>query len=89
MAQAVDRLKVAISQDFFSAFARIPRAQQKKVNRFVSDFRDNPRSSGINYELDRLLRGGVQRELTRRHKGNALRQVKLRVGAVDPDGPSA
>jgi len=46
-------------------------------------------SSGINYELDRLLRGGVQRELTRRHKGNALRQVKLRVGAVDPDGPSA
>jgi len=46
-------------------------------------------SAGHNYELDRLLRSGVQRELTWRHKGQALRQVKVRVGAIDPDGPSA
>lgn len=43
-------LQVAISQDFFTAFANIPRAQQKKVNEFVSKFRANPQASGINYE---------------------------------------
>lgn len=42
--------RVAISQDFFSAFAAIPRQQQKKVNEFVSKFRDNPQAPGINYE---------------------------------------
>lgn len=39
-------------------------------------------SAGRHYELDRLLREGLQRELTRRHKGAALRQVKVRVGVV-------
>ncbi len=39
-------------------------------------------SAGRHYELDRLLRGGLQRELTQRHKGAALRQVKVRVGVV-------
>ena len=43
-------LQVAISQDFFTAFAQIPRAKQKKVNEFVSKFRNNPQASGINYE---------------------------------------
>ena len=43
-------LQIAISQDFFTAFANIPRAQQKKVNEFVSKFRANPQASGINYE---------------------------------------
>lgn len=44
------QLQVAISQDFFTAFARIPRAKQKKVTEFVSKFRNNPRANGINYE---------------------------------------
>lgn len=43
-------VQVAISQDFFQAFAAIPKAQQKKVNEFVSKFRHNPQGSGINYE---------------------------------------
>lgn len=43
-------LQVAISQDFFTAFAQIPRAKQKKVNEFVSKFRNNPHATGINYE---------------------------------------
>lgn len=43
-------LQVAISQDFFTAFAQVPRAQQKKINEFVSKFRNNPQASGINYE---------------------------------------
>lgn len=46
----MDTLQVAISQDFFTAFAAIPRVQQKKVNHFVRKFRHNPMASGINYE---------------------------------------
>jgi len=42
--------RVAISEDFLTAFAVIPRAQQKKVTEFVTKFRHDPRSSGINYE---------------------------------------
>ena len=41
---------VAISDDFFSAFAAIPRGKQKKVQEFVTKFRRDPFSSGINYE---------------------------------------
>lgn len=44
------RPTVAISSDFLGAFARIPRAQQKKVQEFISKFRHDPTSSGINYE---------------------------------------
>lgn len=43
-------VQVAISQDFLTAFANIPRSGQRKVNEFVRKFRHNPRSSGINYE---------------------------------------
>ena len=41
---------VAISSDFFSAFAALPRPQQTKVSRFVEKFRENPAGPGINYE---------------------------------------
>ena len=41
---------VAISSDFFSAFAALPRTQQAKVSRFVEKFRENPSGPGINYE---------------------------------------
>ena len=42
--------KVAISADFFSAFSRLPKAQQSKVSRFISKFQQNPLSTGTNYE---------------------------------------
>ncbi len=42
--------KVAISQDFMLAFANIPRSKQKKVMDFVTKFRRDPKSPGINYE---------------------------------------
>jgi superfamily I DNA/RNA helicase/mRNA-degrading endonuclease RelE of RelBE toxin-antitoxin system len=42
--------QVAISQDFLTAILRLPKAQQKKVNQFVNKFRNDPHSSGINYE---------------------------------------
>ena len=36
-------------------------------------------SSAALYELDRLLREGLEQELIRRHKGPAFRSVKLRI----------
>src|SRR5437588_8933948 len=41
---------VAIGSEFLDAFARIPRAQQKKVREFTEKFRANPKATGINYE---------------------------------------
>ena len=44
------KVRVAISTDFLTAFAAIPRRQQNKVASFINKFRNNPTSSGINYE---------------------------------------
>lgn len=41
---------VAIASEFLDAFARLPRAQQKKVREFTEKFRANPKSAAINYE---------------------------------------
>lgn len=41
---------VALGSDFLDAYARIPRAQQRKVREFTEKFKANPKSSGINYE---------------------------------------
>ena len=41
---------VAIASEFLEAYARIPRAQQKKVREFTEKFQANPKSSAINYE---------------------------------------
>jgi len=41
---------VAIASEFLDAFARIPRAQQRKVREFTEKFRTNPKGAGINYE---------------------------------------
>jgi len=43
-------LRVAIFDEFLDAFSRIPRAQQRKVNRFLRKFRENPTHASINYE---------------------------------------
>src|SRR5208282_5740308 len=39
-----------LGSDFLDAYARIPRAQQKKVREFTEKFKANPKSPGINYE---------------------------------------
>lgn len=41
---------VAIFDAFLESFARIPRAQQKKVNDFIRKFRADPTAASINYE---------------------------------------
>lgn len=43
--------QVAISSDFFTAFADIPKDQQKKVREFITRFQTNPRAPSIHYEL--------------------------------------
>jgi hypothetical protein len=43
-------VKIAMSDDFFRSFADIPRDRQQAVIKFVSQFRQNPTSPGINYE---------------------------------------
>ena len=42
--------KVAISSDFLTAFAALPRQIQGKVTEFINKFRNNPQAPGINYE---------------------------------------
>jgi len=41
---------VAMSEEFFSAFSRLPKKVQGKTADFLAKFRANPRSPGINYE---------------------------------------
>lgn len=42
--------RVGIYDEFLDAFAKIPRAQQKKVSRFMRKFRSDPTNPSINYE---------------------------------------
>jgi hypothetical protein len=41
---------VALGSEFLDAYARIPRAQQRKVREFTEKFKANPKGPGINYE---------------------------------------
>lgn len=45
-----EKAKVAISADFLTAFAALPRQTQGKVTEFMNKFRNDPTSPGINYE---------------------------------------
>ena len=55
-----DTAKVAISSDFLTAFAKLPRQIQGKVTEFVNKFRNNPASPGINYEK---INSGVDQKI--------------------------
>lgn len=55
-----DHVKVAISSDFLTAFARLPRTIQGKVTEFINKFRNDPNSPGINYEK---LSKGVDKKI--------------------------
>lgn len=46
----IDGVKVAVSSDLFSAFSRLPKTQQGKVAKFITNFQKNPQATGINYE---------------------------------------
>ena len=44
------QVTVALGADFLASFSRLPKAQQGKVRKFVSDFRQNPASHSIHLE---------------------------------------
>lgn len=46
----MEQAKIAISETFFTSFAKLPKQQQKKVMEFVNKFKLNPYASGINLE---------------------------------------
>jgi len=46
----MSQLKVAISTDFLSAFSKLPKTQQGKTSKFITNFQKNPTASSINYE---------------------------------------
>ena len=46
----MEKATVAISSDFLTAFAALPRKVQGKVTDFVNKFRNNQQAPGINYE---------------------------------------
>lgn len=54
------KAKVAISADFLTAFAALPRQIQGKVTEFINKFRNNPQSPGINYEK---INGGMDKKI--------------------------
>lgn len=55
-----NQVKVAISSDFLTAFARLPRNIQGKVTVFLNKFRIDPLSPGINYEK---LNKGIDKKI--------------------------
>lgn len=55
-----EHVKVAISSDFLTAFARLPRQIQSKVTEFVNKFRNDPMSPGIHYEK---LNSGIDKKI--------------------------
>lgn len=50
MVAKADKIKVALSSDFLTSFASIPRGVQSKVLDFVNKFMTNPFLPGLNYE---------------------------------------
>lgn len=43
-------LTVALSTDFFKSFLKLPQSIQGKVSKFIINFQQNPKMTGINYE---------------------------------------
>ncbi|MCD8090612.1 MAG: AAA family ATPase [Clostridiales bacterium] len=53
-------IRIAISSDFLTAFAKLPRNVQGKVTEFINKLRNNPLASGINYEK---IRQGIDKKI--------------------------
>ena len=71
----IGSVKVAISSDFLTAFSRLPRHVQGKVTEFVNKFRNNPTSSGINYEK---LNNGMDKKIYSVRIDDAYRGIVVR-----------
>lgn len=71
-------VKVAMSDDFFRSFADIPRDRQQAVIKFLSQFRQNPTSPGINYEKIRQAADPAMRSvrIDQNYRGIVLKPDK-------------
>ena len=70
-----NQVKVAISSDFLTAFARLPRNSQGKVTEFINKFRNNPLSPGINYEK---LEYGIDKKISSVRIDDTYRGIVVR-----------
>ncbi len=70
-----ETMKVAISSDFLTAFARLPRSIQGKVTEFVNKFRNDPTSSGIHYEK---ISQGADKKIYSARIDNTYRAIVVR-----------
>ena len=55
-----EQIRVAISSEFLTAFARLPRQTQGKVTEFINKFRNDPTGPGIHYEK---INGAADRKM--------------------------
>ena len=58
-----ENAQIAMSADFLSAFASLPRPQQRNVRTLITKFNANPASTGLNYERIRGARDSGMRSL--------------------------
>lgn len=70
-----ESIKVAISSDFLSSFAALPRQVQKKVTEFINKFKTNSKSSGINLEK---IKDGTDKNMCSVRIDNTYRGILVR-----------
>lgn len=66
---------VAISTDFLTAFAALPKSKQGKATEFFNKFRTNPNSPGINYEK---IDEGIDKNICSVRIDDAYRAIVVR-----------
>lgn len=66
---------VAISTDFLTAFAQLPKSKQGKATEFFNKFRTNPNSPGINYEK---IDEGIDKNICSVRIDDAYRAIVVR-----------
>ena len=71
----MDKPMVAISTDFLTSFAALPRQKQGKATEFFNKFRTNPNSPGINYEK---IDEGIDKNICSVRIDDAYRAIVVR-----------
>ena len=67
--------RLAISDEFFDAYSRLPRKAQGKISEFINRFRQDPTRPGLNYES---IRGGKDKNMKSVRVDQAHRAIVLK-----------
>lgn len=70
-----DKLTVAISADFLTSYAALPRQKQGKVTEFFNKFRNNPMHPGINFEK---IEAGIDKNICSVRIDDTYRAIVVR-----------